>query len=316
MPAAGKETGYLTADSREGEGVRVPVATVQGANDGPTLLVVAGVHGSEYVGIEATRRLFAETDPAALSGRLVTVPCFGLPAFYGLSAHVNPLDNADPGRAFPGDPEGSHSERAAYLVWSELLAGADAVVDVHGGDLEEELVEYSQINLTGNAAVDAPGEALARAVGFPLFVRVPVPETPPTSNSLFKMAPWHGIPGVLLEAGSHGELDLALVERYHAALVNALRHLGMLAGSPQRSGEPVLLHRFVGIGAPVEGFWYPSVKKGETLRAGQVVGEMYDIFGAKLAEIEAPEDGIILGVITTPARRVGSTLLGFGSLAE
>ena len=52
MPTPGKHTDYLMVKA-DGEEVQVPVATATGHGEGPTLLVVAGVHGSEYVGIEA-----------------------------------------------------------------------------------------------------------------------------------------------------------------------------------------------------------------------------------------------------------------------
>ena len=244
--AAARETQMLVAESREGQEVAVPVASVRGASDGPTLLVVAGVHGSEYVGIEATRRLFQRVDAGSLRGRSLTVPCFGLPAFYGLQAHTSPVDGIDPGRAFPGDPNGPYTERAADLVGKNLAHDADAVIDVHGGDLEEELVEYSQITLSGDPGVDAAGEALARSLAFPLFVRAPRPTSPQTSMSLFVAAAAAGIPGVLAEAGSHGVLDLELAETNHQALRNALVHLGMIDGAPAQVAEPQLLHRFEG----------------------------------------------------------------------
>jgi predicted deacylase len=310
VAAPGKETRMLTCPSREGEEVAAPCATVNGESDGPTLLVVAGVHGSEYVGIEATRRLFRDTDPAQLRGRLITVPCFGVPAFYGLSAHTSPVDGLDPGRAFPGDAQGSYTERAAALVW-RLVQEADAVIDVHGGDLEEHLVEYSQITLAGNAEVDEAGEALAKALGFPLFVRAPKPEEVP--RGLFSAAAAHGVPGVLAEGGSHGELDPELVAVYEGALRGALVHLGMLDGELPGTREPQELRRFEGIAAPAEGFWTPHVAKGETLRKGQKVGEIHDLFGEHLADVESHEDGVILGVISTPARREGSMLLGLAT---
>jgi predicted deacylase len=309
----GKETRYLTCESREGPEVRVPVATVHGASDGPTLVVVAGVHGSEYVGIEATRRLFRELDPRQLRGTLVTVPVFGVPAFFGLAAHTSPIDGADPGRSFPGSADGSYTERAARLVWDELVAGADAVVDVHGGDLEEHLVEYTQITESGDEDVDRRGEELAKALGFPLYARVPRPADESGNASLFLAAARHGIPGVLAEAGSHGELDLGLAERYHQALRGALVHLGMLDGGLPGTREPQVLRRFEGIKAPVEGFWSPSVAKGETLSRGQKVGEMHDLFGEHLADVESHEAGVILGVISTPARREGSMLIGLAT---
>ena len=94
MPAS-KETRYLTASTPADGEIRIPIATATGAAEGPTLVVVAGVHGSEYVGIEATKRLFRWIHAEQLRGTVVTVPCLNLPAFYGLAAHVNPVDGRD-----------------------------------------------------------------------------------------------------------------------------------------------------------------------------------------------------------------------------
>ena len=307
----------LTSAAREGPEVRVPVATVRGAEEGPTLVVVAGVHGSEYVGIHATRLLYARTDAGTLRGTLVTVPVFGVPAFYGLAAHTSPVDGADPGASFPGDPEGTHTQRAAHLVWEHCVVaeGATAVIDVHGGDLEEELVEYTQVTRSGNAEVDEAGESLARALGFPLFVRAPQPSTTP--GSLFgAAAAVAGIPGVLAEGGSHGVLDFELAETYYGALRGALVHLGMVEGELPGTRDAQLLYRFEGVRAPVEGFWLPSVKKGERIRKGQKIGEMQDLFGEHLADVQSDEDAVVLGVITTPARERGAMLVGLATLEE
>jgi predicted deacylase len=206
MPRPGKETEYLAVGADD-EAVQIPVATLTGESEGPTLLVVAGVHGSEYAGIEATSRLFRWVDPSRLQGALVTVPCLNVPAFYSLSMHINPRDGKNLGDSFPGDRAGTITDRIACAVFDSLVSKADFVLDVHGGDLEEELVEYSQINLTGNEKVDRAAEALARALDMPMFLRSPVPASPPSRGSLFAMASKEGKPGVLLEAGSHGLLE-------------------------------------------------------------------------------------------------------------
>jgi predicted deacylase len=87
----------------------------------------------------------------------------------------------------------------------------------------------------------------------------------------------------------------------------------MIDGELPGTREPQTLRRFEGIRAPVEGFWSPSVAKGETLRRGQEVGELHDLFGNHLADVESHEDGVILGVISTPARTEGSMLLGLAT---
>jgi predicted deacylase len=315
MPNAGKQTSYLRVDGGDGNEVHVPVGTVNGRRDGPTLLVVAGVHGSEYVGIEATSRLFRWVDPDQLSGKLVTVPCLNVPAFYGLSMHVNPLDGQNLGDWFPGEETGTPSARLARAVFDSLVSKADFVLDVHGGDLEEELVEYAQINLTGDEDVDTSAEALARALDMPMFLRSPVPEMRPLRGGLFQMASLHGRPGVLVEAGSHGQLDESVVAVQFKALRNALHHLRMLAGERLVANpKPIELHRFLGVEAPVEGVWYPAVEKGEIIRKGQKIGELRDFFDNRLAMLSSPEDAAVLGVMTIPPRRAGDWVMGLGTL--
>jgi predicted deacylase len=278
------------------------------------MLLVAGVHGSEYVGIEACKRIFLWANPDRLSGTLLTVPCLNLPAFYGLAAHINPIDGVNPGRAFPGRPDGSYTERMVHLVWN-LARRANYVIDLHGGDLEEELVTYSQVNLTGATAVDDAAEALALALNMPFFVRRPAPAELPMANSgLHPIAASHGIPAVLAEAGSHGVLDEHEVTMLVGALRNALRHAGMLAEPLDPPREPLVLRRFEGVTAPAEGFWYPAVRKGEIVRRGQRVGEMRGFFDEPLGAVISDEDAAVLGVIATPARRKGDLLLGLGTL--
>ena len=314
MPTPGKDVDELAVEAGD-ESVRIPIGTVTGHAEGPTLLVVAGVHGSEYVGIEATSRLFRWVDASRLEGTLLVVPCLNVPAFYALSMHINPRDGKNLGDSFPGDAAGTLTDRIAHAVFDSLVSKSDYMLDVHGGDLEEELVEYSQINLSGDDQVDSAAEALARSLDMPMFLRSAVPDEAPGRGSLFAMASQHGTPGVLLEAGSHGVLDEAAVTAHFKALRNALHHLQMLPGEPLITNpEPLQLHRFLGVEAPVEGAWYPYVKKGDIVRKGQELGEMRDFFGTKLALLSSEEDAAILGVMTIPPRRQGDWVMGLGTL--
>lgn len=311
-----KETRYLETTSADGSPITVPLARTRGAADGPRLAVVGGVHGTEYDGIEAVRRLIRSLDPSRLAGEVLAIPCLNVPAFYGFTPHVNPVDGENPARRFPGAPDGSYTERMVHLVWENVLASADYIVDVHGGDIEEELVDYSQINLNGNPAHDAAAEALALAIDMPFFVRRAAPTDPVRSDgTICQIASAEGIPAALAESGSHGELDEACVRTHLKGLQNVLHHLGMVAGAPTIDHErPLLLHRFAGIAAPVDGFWYPSVKKGNILTKGQTVGEMRDAFDQPLAKVICEENAAVLGVMTVPARAAGDMLLGLGTL--
>ena len=49
----------------------IPVSVIKGALPGPTVLMVAGVHGYEFAPILAAQRLADEIDPELLSGELI-----------------------------------------------------------------------------------------------------------------------------------------------------------------------------------------------------------------------------------------------------
>ena len=59
MPAGTKDSRWLEVAARSDGGVwRLPLLSVKGRSDGPTLLVIAGVHGDEYEGIETIPKIF------------------------------------------------------------------------------------------------------------------------------------------------------------------------------------------------------------------------------------------------------------------
>jgi predicted deacylase len=278
--------------------------------------VVGGVHGSEYDGIEAVQRLFTEIDAERLRGTLIAVPCVNVPAFFGLAMHVNPIDDENPARGFPGRGDGSYTERMVDLLWREVVVGADAVVDVHGGDLEEELVNYSQINLTGNEAVDRTAEGVALALDMPFFVRRDAPASPlEKDGTICQIAGPIGIPAALAEAGSHGILDPSCVADHLRGLRNVLSYLAMIDEPTIMLHEnPMVLHRFVGVTASNDGLWYPAVKKGDVVQVGQQLGVIRDFFGRELEVVLSEEHAAVLGVMTVLARRAGDMLMGLGTL--
>src|SRR5437899_3042027 len=77
----------------------------RGARPGKTLLVTAGVHGDEYEGMEAIRRLFAGLDPAEMVGAVVGLPVVNVPAYHAITREG--ADGLNMARIFPGDPAGS-----------------------------------------------------------------------------------------------------------------------------------------------------------------------------------------------------------------
>src|SRR5437868_7274000 len=119
------------------------VVTITGTNEGPTLFVNAGLHGSEYPAIEAVIRLGKTLDPQKINGTVILMPVLNLPAFRNRTPFICPVDNVNPNRVFPGDPNGSYSEQMVHALVNEFVVHADAYIDLHGGDIPEALVPFT-----------------------------------------------------------------------------------------------------------------------------------------------------------------------------
>lgn len=101
--------------------------------------MTAGVHGCEYVGIEALNRLKQELDPAALSGRVILLPLVNPEGFYQGSKQTIPADGQNLNRMFPGKSDGTFSSQLARVLEETLYPEADFLMDLHGGDVNEAL---------------------------------------------------------------------------------------------------------------------------------------------------------------------------------
>ena len=66
--------------------------------------------------------------------------------------------------------------------------------------------------------------------------------------------------------------------------------------------------------ATVDGCWYPCVELGETVKKGQKIGELRDLFGTVLEELAAPYDGINIYMVVSLAVSVGDPLISIGKL--
>ena len=66
---------------------------------------------------------------------------------------------------YPGQADGTLSQRIAYAITSEVIARATHLVDMHCGDGNESLRPYSYWQVTGDPAIDAAGKRLALAFG-------------------------------------------------------------------------------------------------------------------------------------------------------
>jgi len=291
-----------------GVAARLPLFVLNGARDGPTLVVTAGIHGSEYVGIETAYRLALRTDPQELSGQLVIAPIASMQAFARRAIYLCPPDDKNLNRMFPGKAEGSFAEQLAYWIHQTLILRASFYIDLHGGDMNEALVPFSIIRNSDSADLDARSLALARAFGLPNIVRT-------TGNGQTNSAAVvSGIPSVLAEVGGQGVWTEEQVSYMGEGLRRAVAHAGLLAPLPGQAAPPTrLLESMVWMRASHDGLFYPSVAVGDTVAQGQPLGRVADFLGRTVEPLVAPADGVVLFLVTTLAMNSGDPLLAIGA---
>ncbi len=294
-----------------GTGLQMPMTLVNGARPGPMVLVTGGVHGGEYPAIEAAIRLARDLDPGQMSGRVAIVHIYGISAFHARLQYLVPEDGKNPNRVFPGNATGTVSERMAYALMETLVAGAGAWVDLHGGDIHEALEPFTIYSDGAAPDVVAKSRAMAEAYGIPRIIR-----SQAIAGGTYGAATGRGVPAILTEAGGVGQLDEPSVTLHLKGLRNVLRLLGVLPGKPEPVPPATHFTQFAWLRSEHTGCWYPSVRGGERVTQGQLVGVIKDYWGDLLAEQRAPASGVVLFVVTSLAINPTDPLVGIGATAS
>ena len=282
-------------------GLEVPSFVIE-RGEGPRVTVIGGIHGCEYSSIAAVTRLARELEDAELAGTVTLVPVVSMDSFTERSAFFVPADGKNLNRSFPGDPDGSYSDRLAHDIFTQLIEPADAVLDLHGGDLVEALEPFALY-------ADERSRELALAFGLPYVVDS-------TSGSLAGMtagaAAGAGVAGVIAEAGGIGQLTEDAVALLAGGARNALKHLRVLPGEPEPAHSKIV-SRFEWVYGEPDGFWVSAVKTGEEVTEGQPLGEIRDLYGDVRQAVTSPADGVVLFLTTSCAVKENGLLMGLGA---
>lgn len=294
----------------------VPITVVRGVAPGPTLLILAGVHGSEYAPILASQQFGTALDPTELSGTVIIVHIANLPAYLGRSIYTSPVDGRNLNRLFPGNRTGSLSQRIAYLLTSDLFPLADAVLDVHSGDGNEDLRPFwtGYYARAGSADVIEKSKAMAYAFGIGHIVPFEWELVDATAAIWAgSAAVAMGIPSIDVEAGGMGVIDDAAVATIEEGFKRILAHMDMVPDAyPEPQNQRVIYDR-QSIKSPQDGSWVPLKSAGESVSKGELLGFVTDWYGQTIFEARAPKDGLLMLRLSAPPVRAGETLVTVAS---
>ena len=307
-----KKTETLKFTTERGELIEIPLATVEGAQPGPSAVITAGIHGCEYPGIAAAIRLFKELDPAELAGTVKIVTISSVNAFEARQMFHSPIDGKNVNRVFPGDERGSYSEVLAYHLMRIIETG-DYYLDLHGGDMVEDLDAFSIYHRGESEELDRRSYEIAKYYGLPNLVSTVAGGTWPDDGTTYANAVTRAkIPAAIVEAGGVGRLDEKSVQMHMRGLRNTLRHFGNLPGTAEEPDTQDIFSDMVWLFSSCKGFFYLTIETGAWLKKGQVIGHIEDYFGYSLETIQSPVSGKVLFTTSSPAVKEKGLLAGIG----
>jgi predicted deacylase len=293
-------------------GWRWPVAEITGRRPGPRLCVMAGMHVNEVSSIEAAVRLQRRIAPEHLAGSVSILPVLNLPGVPARSQYVCPIDGRNINFSFPGSSHGSFSEALADAVLNEWSAAADVLIDLHGGDLCENVAKFSLCQMTGDAARDERSLALARCFDAEIIAALdPAEMAAPGRACTARIRA--GCQAVMAEAGANGILDPVSIAFHVEGVLNVMRTLGMIEGPlTLATRDQVIVRRYLWIEAQETGLLHARVEPGARVAKGQRLATIDDTFGDRLADIFAPENGLVLWRINHGVAAAAEKVLGLG----
>lgn len=286
-----------------------PLCEIRGRQPGPRLCVSAGVHVNEVSSIEAAVRLQRLFDPEAMRGSVSIIPLVNQPAAYKFCEYICPVDGKNINFSFPGNSGGTFSEALCDAIMNEWCAAADCYVDMHGGDLREKVSRFVMYQHTTNKEMSSMGKRLAMCFDAEIVVGLPQvylndPGRPPTGFAR------HNRLALMSEAGGNGLLDEGAISFHVEGVLNIARTLGIIGTplSPFRNAR-VLCDDYLWVQCPVDGEFHAEVEPGERVMKGQRLGTIRNLFGEALADINAPEAGLLLWRVTHPSILKRSSML-------
>jgi hypothetical protein len=291
--------GFVDVQDSLGTISQLPVGIVNGTEEGPTLLITAGVHACEYPGIEGVIRVYRETKPKGLKGILIAITCMNLSALRMRTPYFVPFDSKDLNRSFPGSATGSPAEVIAHVVMKEFLPKVDYLVDCHGGDIGEKLFPMTIYNKTDDERISEECKELANAFGLDYCWCSDVRSE--DDDKFISKANKAGVPSILAEAGSDGRYEEIDIETHVRGVKNVMKYLGMILGEIERESDKprtTYYESIIAIKSGATGIFNSLVEPREKISRGQIAAEIKNLKGDVIEQVRSEEEGLLLMTYT------------------
>lgn len=302
LPGKHYELNLSVAKLHTSTPVQIPIHIDRAKEDGPTIVLMAGMHGDEINGIEIIRRIIRKKLNQPTKGTVICIPIFNIFGFLNLKRELP--DGRDLNRSFPGSSTGSLASQFAYQFMKEIAPISDVIIDFHTGSAQRN--NYAQIRCDFD---DERSVQLAKVFNPPVILdSTLIPKT--IREAIQRLGKQY----LLFEGGKTNSIEETIVEEGINGAKLILNHFGMRSFKMDISlgREPVFLVQSKWLRAPNSGLFLAQVRNGSAVKKGEILGIIMDPFGKIERKVKAARDGFVLCVNEAPTVYKGDAIFHIG----
>jgi predicted deacylase len=285
----------------------VPVIVNRALEDGPCLLIVAGIHGDEINGVEIVRQIVSKGYHVPKKGTIICVPVLNAFGFVNKTREFP--DGRDLNRMFPGSKTGSLASRFAYNFMNQIANNADYCLDFHTGAAMR--FNYAHVRLQRS---DEELLTLAEVFGSK-FIMYAKQRDSSFRHAMAKI----GKKILLFEGGKSLNFDRAVTRVGIQGCLRIMRHLGINDFSAEileDNPEQIFIEDSKWVRAEQSGMYRSFIKIGEKVEVGDKLGSVSDPFGFSEKVIRSKLSGYIINNNHLPMVNQGDALINIGLLHQ
>lgn len=276
--------------------LKISIIVERAQEDGPTLLLMGGVHGDEVNGVAIVRDIIRNKYNIPTKGTVICIPVLNVFGYLNQTREFP--DGRDLNRVFPGSANGSLASQFAYRFTKDIAPLVDYVIDFHAGGAKRENFPNVRGDLDDQQMFE-----LAKVFGAPFILHSKC-----IAKSLRETLTKMGKTVVLYEGGKSKSLDPFIIKHGVTGALNIMNHLGMSDNAPQPSTLPVIIKKSKWLRAPFSGMFQSLIANGSKATKKTLLGRITDPYGEFEKKVFAPFDCYVFNVNMAPIVNKGDAL--------
>lgn len=276
-------------------------------NQNKRICIVTGTHGDELEGQYVCFKLnqIIQQNLEKLNGTVEICPALNPLGIDSITRGIPGFD-LDMNRIFPGNPDGTMAEQAAYTLIRDLQE-ADMVIDIHSSNIF--LRKIPQVRINVNTADTLVPYAKLLDVDFIWVHEAATVLESTLAHSLNSL----DTPTLVVEMGVGMRINHGYGNRLVNGILNLMHTMGIWTATPDPisvSAPTVSMGNQVNfINADASGVFLTEIKNNMIVEKGEKIGEVVSpLTGEVLQSVEAPTRGLLFTLRAYPIVYQGSLL--------